>query len=295
MGAHAGAPHQRECTCCVVGGSVHFIVSCSIIARPRNSIPETIPFANILKWNARPRIRKRMLFVVIILMRIFHAFDSGKTNEIEPLHCEASQSVAEKRRNNRLEVQHTVGCPSILRHHRTQQYKGAPFVVTTRKRYLFSTEKTGMKDQGEKKINSRKKPSSFLGVFFQKAAVQKRTCFGRLSYGRMTPCPQQSQYSGLRRLIGSRMIMHDTMTSIRSIKCMATHKEKHVKQNRIIGFLAKLGHTWPILTLAHKTAKWSKQHGFQTSRMLSPLINYDTMASMNTKYGMVTYMTCPPS
>ena len=59
MGAHAAAPHQREYTCCVVGGSVNFIVSCSIIARPRISIPKTIPFANILKWNARPCIRKK--------------------------------------------------------------------------------------------------------------------------------------------------------------------------------------------------------------------------------------------
>ena len=32
----------------------------------------------------------------------------------------------------------------------------------------------------------------------------------------------QSRYNGLRRLIGSGLIMHDTMTSIRSIKCMAT-------------------------------------------------------------------------
>ena len=106
--------------------------------------------------------------------------------------------------------------------------------------------------------------------------------------------PTQSRYNGLRRLIGSLMIMHDTMTSIRSIRCMATHKEKHIKHNGIIGFLAKLGHTWPILTLAHKTVKWSKQHGFQTQGMFSPLINHDTMASMNTKYGMATYMTCSP-
>ena len=104
-----------------------------------------------------------------------------------------------------------------------------------------------------------------------------------------------SEYNELRRFIGSRKIMHDRMTSIRSIRCMATHKEKHMKQNGIIGFLAKLGHTWPILTLAHKTVKWSKQHGFQTEGIISPLINHDTMASMNTKYGMITYMTCAPS
>ena len=58
--------------------------------------------------------------------------------------------------------------------------------------------------------------------------------------------------------------MHDTMTSIRSIRFMATHNEKHIKHNGTIGFLAKPGRTWPILTLAHKTVDWSKQHGFQT-------------------------------
>ena len=75
---------------------VNFSVFCSIIARPRISIPETIPFKNISKWNARPRIRRRRLFVVITLMRTFRAFASGKTNEMKSLHCEASQSVAEK-------------------------------------------------------------------------------------------------------------------------------------------------------------------------------------------------------
>ena len=102
------APHQRECTCYVVGGSVHFIVSCSIIARPRISIRETTPFANISNRNAGPRIRRRMLFVVITLMRTLHAFDSGKANEIESLYCEASQSVAEKRRNNLHVVRRTL-------------------------------------------------------------------------------------------------------------------------------------------------------------------------------------------
>ena len=58
--------------------------------------------------------------------------------------------------------------------------------------------------------------------------------------------------------------MHDTMTLLRSIRCMATHKEEHTNHNDIIGFLAKLGHTWLILTLAHKTVKRSKQHGLQT-------------------------------
>ena len=76
--------------------------------------------------------------------------------------------------------------------------------------------------------------------------------------------PTPSRYNCLRTLIRPRMVMHDTMTWIRSIRCMTTHKEKHIKHNGIIGFLAKLGHTWPILTLAHKTVKWSKQHGLQT-------------------------------
>ena len=37
--------------------------------------------------------------------------------------------------------------------------------------------------------------------------------------------PTQSRYNGLKRLNGSRMIMHDTMTSIRSIRCMAHTKK----------------------------------------------------------------------
>ena len=53
--------------------------------------------------------------------------------------------------------------------------------------------------------------------------------------------------------------------------------------------------SYSILTPAHKAVKWSKQHGFQKLGMFSPLINHDTMASMNAKYGMATYMTCPPS
>ena len=58
--------------------------------------------------------------------------------------------------------------------------------------------------------------------------------------------------------------MHDAMTSIRSMGWMAEHKEEHIKHNGIIGFLAKLGHTWPILSFVHKTVKWSERHGFQT-------------------------------
>ena len=58
--------------------------------------------------------------------------------------------------------------------------------------------------------------------------------------------------------------MHDKMTSIRSIRCMAKHKKRHVTHYGIIGFLAKLGHTWSILTLAHKTVKWSTKHEFET-------------------------------
>ena len=67
------------------------------------------------------------------------------------------------------------------------------------------------------------------------------------------------------------------------------------KQNGIIGFLMKFGHTWPIPTLAHKTVKWNKKHEFQTLQIVSPWIKHDTMASMNTEYGMAIFMTCPPS
>ena len=81
------------------------------------------------------------------------------------------------------------------------------------------------------------------------------------------------------------------MTSVQSIKCMATHKEKHIKHNGIIGFLAKLGDTWPTLTIAQMTVKWSAKHEFQKGKMFSP---HYSMASMNTKYSMAPYMTCPP-
>ena len=57
----------------------------------------------------------------------------------------------------------------------------------------------------------------------------------------------------------------------------------------------KLGHISPILTLAHKTVKLNRQHVFQTREMFSPWMKNDTMVSMKTKYGMVTYMTYPPS
>ena len=89
--------------------------------------------------------------------------------------------------------------------------------------------------------------------------------------------------------------MHDAMTSIRSIRCVANTKKRHLQHNGIIGFLMKLGHTWPILTLAHKTVKWNQRHVFQTREMFSPWIKHDTKASMKTKYGMATYTTCPPS
>ena len=75
----------------------------------------------------------------------------------------------------------------------------------------------------------------------------------------------QSRYqNGLRRHIGAQKIMHDAMTSILSIKCMAKHREKHIKHNSIISFFAKLEQTWPILTLAIMTAKWNMKPGFQT-------------------------------
>ena len=53
--------------------------------------------------------------------------------------------------------------------------------------------------------------------------------------------------------------MHDTMTSIRSIWCMPKHTEYHTPHKSILGSLLKLGHTWPILILAHKMAKWRKK------------------------------------
>ena len=80
----------------------------------------------------------------------------------------------------------------------------------------------------------------------------------------MTQCQHNLGTTGLRRHIGSRTIMHDAMTSIRFTCCVAKYKEKHIQHNGIIGFLIKLGHTWPILSLAHKTVKWNKPHGFQT-------------------------------
>ena len=58
--------------------------------------------------------------------------------------------------------------------------------------------------------------------------------------------------------------MHDAMTSIRSMRCMAKHEEKHIKHNSTIGFLIKLGHTWPSFTFAHKKVKLNKEHGFET-------------------------------
>ena len=73
--------------------------------------------------------------------------------------------------------------------------------------------------------------------------------------------PTQAQYyNGLRRHIGAQKIMHDAMTSITSIKCMAKHKETHIEHNGIIGFFAKPEHTWPILTLANMTAKLSYEN-----------------------------------
>ena len=58
--------------------------------------------------------------------------------------------------------------------------------------------------------------------------------------------------------------MHETMTSIKSIWCMAKHRENYIQHNGIIGFLMTIRHTWTILTLAYETAKWNKKHGFQT-------------------------------
>ena len=75
---------------------------------------------------------------------------------------------------------------------------------------------------------------------------------------------RQSQHNGLRIHIGSQKIVHDTVISIRSITCMAKQKEKHIQYNGIIGFLIKLGDTWPIVALARMTTQWKKKHWFQT-------------------------------
>ena len=58
--------------------------------------------------------------------------------------------------------------------------------------------------------------------------------------------------------------MHDTMILIWPINYMAKHKEQHIKRNGIIGLLAKLGHTRPILTLTHKMVECSKKQEYQT-------------------------------
>ena len=53
----------------------------------------------------------------------------------------------------------------------------------------------------------------------------------------------------------------------------------------------KLGPTWPILTLAYKTAKLE----LRNMRRFPLWIKHETVASMKTKYGMTKYMTCPHS
>ena len=89
--------------------------------------------------------------------------------------------------------------------------------------------------------------------------------------------------------------MHHTIISRKCIWCTAKHKDNHIQHNGIIGLLLKHRHRWPILTLAHKTAKWSKKRRFKTLDVFSQRIKHDTMAFGNIKYGMATYMTCGPS
>ena len=74
----------------------------------------------------------------------------------------------------------------------------------------------------------------------------------------------QPPFNNLRRHIVSWKMVHDTMTSTRSIWCTTKQTENHIHHNGIIGVLMKLEHTWPILTLAHQTAKWNEKHGVQT-------------------------------
>ena len=56
---------------------------------------------------------------------------------------------------------------------------------------------------------------------------------------------------------------------------------------------------WPYKAHTRPCPKDSKtgieKHEFQIAQMFPPLIKHDTMASMNTKYGIATYMTCPHS
>ena len=56
---------------------------------------------------------------------------------------------------------------------------------------------------------------------------------------------------------------------------------------------------WPYKAHTRPCRKDSKtgieKHEFQIAQMFPPLIKHDTMASMNTKYGIATYMTCPHS
>ena len=81
-------------------------------------------------------------------------------------------------------------------------------------------------------------------------------------------------------------VMRDKMTSMRSIWHMAEHKE-----------MIHISGVWPDLAHPHPCLQDSKtginKHEFQTLGMCSPWIKRDTMAPVNTKYGMRTFMTCP--
>ena len=128
---HTVAPHQRECTCSVVPGSAHFILSCYIILRPRISICETAPSVNISKQNARPRIRRTRLFGVFTNMRILHAFNLSRENENQ---IQVLRGLAMRCKNRCINL-HLAGrivqYPSAWRHLTRKQYSGVQLVATS--------------------------------------------------------------------------------------------------------------------------------------------------------------------
>ena len=75
MGAHAAAPHQRECTCCVVGGSVPFFVSMSAYdihcARPRAKITENLMFPMCHSMREVSRLKLQFVPEHYIHFKIF--------------------------------------------------------------------------------------------------------------------------------------------------------------------------------------------------------------------------------
>ena len=138
---HTAAAHQREYTCCVVGGSAHFLFHATLLRRLAFGFAKLQFFLNILNRNARPRIQRSRGFDGIATMPILHAFNFSRNNENQ---IDVLRGLATRCRKRCFNVQlsgRLVQYPSAGRHPSKQQYRQSTNCCNVIKKIPFLPKK----------------------------------------------------------------------------------------------------------------------------------------------------------